>query len=52
MPKVDASPTPEFAMTAIETVKKWTFEPAKLNGQPVAVLIKVEMQFSLFPTKY
>jgi periplasmic protein TonB len=48
LPTVDSSPSPEFAKAAIEAVKKWTFEPAKLNGQPVAVLIPVEMEFRLY----
>ena len=43
-PTVDASTNPEFAKAAIDAVKKWTFEPARLNGQPVAVLIRIEMQ--------
>jgi TonB family protein len=47
LPTVDASPSPELAKSAVEAVKKWTFAPAKLNGQPVAALIKVEMQFGL-----
>jgi len=48
MPTIDSSPGPEFAKAAIEAVKKWRFEPAKLNGQPVAVLISVEMEFRLY----
>jgi TonB family protein len=52
LPTVDSSPGPEFAKAAIEAVKTWTFEPAKLNGQPVAVLIKVEIQFRLFHTPF
>ena len=48
MPAVDASPGSAFANAAIDAVKKWTFEPAKLNGEPVAVLIRVEMEFKLF----
>lgn len=47
LPTVDASPSPEFAKTAIEAVKKWSFQPATLNGQPVAALVRVEMQFEL-----
>jgi len=46
-PTVDASPGVEFAGSAVEAVKKWSFEPAKLNGQPVAVLINVTMDFRL-----
>jgi TonB family protein len=42
LPTVDASSGPKFAKAAIKAVKKWTFEPAKLNGQPVAALTIVE----------
>jgi hypothetical protein len=41
----DKSPAPDFTEESIKAVKKWTFEPAKLNGQPVAVLIVVVMDF-------
>jgi len=44
-PTVDSSPGPAFANAAIEAVKRWTFEPGKLNGKPVAVLIKIEIEF-------
>jgi len=44
-PTVDSSPSPEFAKAAIEAINKWRFEPAKLDSQPVAVLMRVEMQF-------
>jgi len=33
---------------ALEAVKQWRFEPAKLNGQPVAVQINVEVNFRLY----
>jgi TonB family protein len=33
---------------AIEAVSQWTFEPARKNGQPVAVRINVEVQFRLY----
>ena len=45
LPTVAASPGPEFAKASIDAVKKWTFEPARLNGQPVAMLVRIEMQF-------
>lgn len=32
---------------AIEAVKKWKFEPAKKDGEPVAVEINVEVTFHL-----
>jgi outer membrane biosynthesis protein TonB len=41
----DASPSPDFTQEAIKAVKEWTFEPARLGGQPVAVLIVVTMEF-------
>ena len=44
---VDASTSPEFANPAIDAAKKWTFEPARLNGQPVAVLVRIDMQFGM-----
>lgn len=47
-PTVDASPSPEFAKAAIDAVKKWSFKPASLNGQPIAVLVRIEMQFGLY----
>jgi periplasmic protein TonB len=33
---------------AIEAVKTWRFEPARLNGQPVSVPINVEVSFRLY----
>lgn len=45
-PTVDASPGPGFTEAALEAVKKWTFEPARLNNQPVAVLISITMYLS------
>lgn len=47
-PAVDVSPGPEFSKAAIEAVKKWSFQPAKLNGVPVAVLIIVATDFRLY----
>jgi len=31
----------------VEAVAKWKFEPATLNGQPVAVSAQVEVNFRL-----
>jgi len=45
---VDASPDSGFTKAAVETVKEWTFRPAKLNGQPVAVLIVESIHFRFF----
>jgi TonB family protein len=33
---------------AIKAVKTWTFEPARKDGQPVAVQINVEVSFRLY----
>ena len=33
---------------AIEAVKQWKFEPAKKDGQPVPVMINVEVNFRLY----
>jgi TonB family protein len=33
---------------AIEAVRKWRFEPAMKNGQPVAVQVNVEVNFRLY----
>ena len=33
---------------AVEAVRKWRFEPAKLKGQPVAVQINTEVTFKLY----
>lgn len=35
-----------FTQQAIETVRKWKFEPAKLDGRPVAASIPVAFSFS------
>jgi TonB family protein len=48
IPTADSSPGPVFAKAAIEAVKKWKFEPATLNGEPVAVLITIEIEFRLY----
>jgi TonB family protein len=44
-PTVDASTDQQFTDSAIDAVKEWTFESAKLNGQPVAVLVNVQIDF-------
>ena len=33
---------------ALEAVRQWRFQPATLNGQPVAVEINVEVSFRLY----
>lgn len=33
---------------AIEAVRNWKFEPAKKDGQPVAVQVNIEVNFRLY----
>lgn len=33
---------------AVKAVKKWRFDPAKKNGEPVAVQINIEVNFRLY----
>jgi TonB family protein len=33
---------------AIDAVRVWRFEPARKNGQPVAVQVNVEVNFRLY----
>jgi TonB family protein len=33
---------------AIEAVKQWRFEPARKDGQPVAVQVNIEVNFRLY----
>jgi len=35
---------------SIRAVKQWTFEPAKKDGNPVAVAISIEVGFKLYPS--
>jgi TonB family protein len=32
---------------AVKAARQWLFEPGRRNGEPVAVLIRIEMSFSL-----
>ena len=45
---VYASSGPEFTNAAIQCVQQWVFKPAKLNGQPVAVLIHITVNFRFY----
>jgi TonB family protein len=44
-PSADA----ELAKAAVEAVKQWKYEPARLNGEPVEVVTAVEVEFRLVP---
>jgi TonB family protein len=46
--KVARGLTPELEKSAIDAVKQWKFVPASKGGHPVAVLIKVEVNFRLY----
>ena len=45
--EVQRTSDPVFNENAIETVKRWQFQPATKDGEPVAVLINVEVSFRL-----
>ena len=46
--KVARGLTPELEKSAIDAVQQWKFVPAARSGQPVAVLIQVEVNFHLY----
>jgi TonB family protein len=39
--------SPDLDKQAVSTIRTWKFEPAKKDGQPVAVQIKVEVTFHI-----
>lgn len=44
---VSALVHPELAKAAIEAVKQWKFTPTLLNGEPVEVMMTVQVRFAL-----
>lgn len=38
---------PDFVKAAIECVKRWTYEPTRLNGKPIGVYMTVTLVFRL-----
>jgi protein TonB len=38
---------PELVQSAIDAVKQWVYKPTLLNGQPVAVVTTVEVNYTL-----
>jgi protein TonB len=38
---------PDFAVAAIDAVRKWRFSPTLLNGRPVEVMMTVTIDFTL-----
>ena len=49
MTKVYDSSGPSFTDAALGALRKWTFEPGRLNDKPVAVVVNVIMDFQLYP---
>ncbi len=47
--QVESADTLEFAMQAAKAVSRWKFEPAKLEGLPVAVIAIVTVNFRIYP---
>lgn len=43
--KIQAGANPDFDRAALAAVKKWTFEPGKKDGKPVAFRMKVPIVF-------
>jgi TonB family protein len=40
-------PAPTFGYTALEALRQWEFEPATLDGKPIAVIFNVTVNFKL-----
>src|SRR5262245_53603327 len=38
---------PRFDKSALEAVRRWVFEPGRLNGQPVPVVVQLMLEFPL-----
>ena len=38
---------PLLAKAAVDAVKRWRYRPATCNGQPVAVVITIDVPFQL-----
>ena len=45
---VDAQAAAVLDQSALDAVNQYRFKPATLNGQPVSVLINIEVQFRIF----
>jgi TonB family protein len=45
--EVKESPSPELGAAATEAIEQWSFEPATMNGEPVAVRYIVTVMFRL-----
>jgi protein TonB len=40
---------PDFDQSALKAVSQWRFKPAMTGGEPVAVELKIDVQFSIEP---
>jgi protein TonB len=38
---------PAFSDAAVAAVKQWRFEPARLDGKPVDITVKIPVKFTL-----
>jgi protein TonB len=38
---------PRLTQAAMDALRTWKYEPARLNGQPIAMHMKVSISFSL-----
>ena len=46
--KIDRGLNSDLDGAAVDTVKRWKFDPASKDGKPVAAAIKVEVSFNLY----
>ena len=45
-PRVVSAPGHDYSVIALETVRKWRYEPALCDGRPVATELTVTMRFA------
>jgi len=45
--RVVQSPDDRLSRAAIESVKQWRYEPARLNGEPIEVISQIDLQYYL-----
>jgi TonB family protein len=45
--EIVSSPHPRLAIAAREAVRQWRYEPARLNGEPIAVATRITVDFHL-----
>lgn len=42
---VESYTHPQFGKLAAESIRKWTFQPAKLNGEPLSIIKAIDFDF-------